>query len=38
MKKKLKKPNIKSNYSNKLLLSNCPSNRDECRAAQGCFC
>lgn len=38
MKKKLVKPLNKRKYSNRLMLSNCPSNKDECKAAQGCFC
>lgn len=25
-------------YINFLIPSNCPANKDECRAAQGCFC
>ena len=26
------------NYSKKLVLCSCPSNKDECKAAQGCYC
>lgn len=27
-----------NNYSKKLVLCSCPSNKDECKAAQGCYC
>lgn len=36
MKKILRKS--ASSKFNRVVLCNCPSNKDECKAAQGCFC
>lgn len=35
--KKLKKPK-RNQYSDKIILCNFSAHKDECKAAQGCFC
>lgn len=29
---------VNNKHTNFLIPSSCPSNKDECKAAQGCFC